>query len=156
MICRIHWHSMARANLKKSVWLVTNTTAASKYIPSSPRISINWNPPFSTSLHKILKEFFLEKQLFFFGNQKIMSKKQLLFSFLCIVKQKKNFGAIWKFFKIYFIKKVWKAGFQLMRILGLLGISFDAAVVFVTSQTLVLRLDLAILCWIVILKTKTT
>ena len=43
-----------------------------------------------------------------------------------------------------------------MRILGLLGISFDAAVVFVTSQTLVLRLDLAILCWIVILKTKTT
>ena len=26
-------HSMARANLKKSVWLVTNTTTASKYIP---------------------------------------------------------------------------------------------------------------------------
>ena len=27
-------HSMARANLNKSEWLVTNTTAASKYIPS--------------------------------------------------------------------------------------------------------------------------
>ena len=26
-------HSMAKANLNKSVWLVTNTTAASKYIP---------------------------------------------------------------------------------------------------------------------------
>ena len=34
-------HSMARANLNKSVWLVTNTTAASKYIPRRPRISIN-------------------------------------------------------------------------------------------------------------------
>ena len=36
-------HSMARANLKKSVWLVTNTTAASKYIPRRTRISINWD-----------------------------------------------------------------------------------------------------------------
>ena len=27
-------HSMARANLNKSVWLMTNTTAASKYIPN--------------------------------------------------------------------------------------------------------------------------
>ena len=34
-------HSMAKANLNKSVWLVTNTTAASKYIPRRPRISIN-------------------------------------------------------------------------------------------------------------------
>ena len=32
---------MARANLNKSVWLVTNTTAASKYIPRRPRICIN-------------------------------------------------------------------------------------------------------------------
>ena len=36
-----------------------------------------------------------------------------------------------------------------MLILGLLGMYFDAAVVFVTSQTLFLRLALAILCqWI--------
>ena len=33
-----------------------------------------------------------------------------------------------------------------MLILGLLGMYFDAAVVFVTSQTLLLRLALAILC----------
>ena len=34
-------HSMARANLNKSVWLVTNTNTASKYIPRRTRISIN-------------------------------------------------------------------------------------------------------------------
>ena len=32
-------HSMATANLKKSEDFVTNTTAASKYIPRRPRIS---------------------------------------------------------------------------------------------------------------------
>ena len=52
-------HSMARANLNKSVWLVTNTTTASKYIPRRTRISINWNPSFQTSLHKIFKYCFL-------------------------------------------------------------------------------------------------
>ena len=31
-------HSMARANLNKSVWLVTNTITASKYIPKRTRI----------------------------------------------------------------------------------------------------------------------
>ena len=35
------FHSMATANLKKSEDFVTNTTAASKYIPRRPRISIN-------------------------------------------------------------------------------------------------------------------
>jgi hypothetical protein len=39
-LCRER-HSMATANLNKSVWLVTNTTAASKYIPRRTRISIN-------------------------------------------------------------------------------------------------------------------
>ena len=34
-------HSMATANLNKSEEFVTNTTAASKYIPRRPRISIN-------------------------------------------------------------------------------------------------------------------
>ena len=37
-----------------------------------------------------------------------------------------------------------------MLIVGLLGMYFDAAVVFVTSQTLLLRLALAILCVTVI------
>ena len=53
-------HSMATANLKKSSAFMTNTTAASKYTPRRPRISINWNPPFQTSLHKISKEVFLD------------------------------------------------------------------------------------------------
>ena len=47
-------------------------------------------------------------------------------------------------FKILW-SEVWKGGFQLMLILGLLGMNFDAVVVFVTSQTLFLRLALAIL-----------
>ena len=34
-------HSMATSNLNKSEEFVTNTTAASKYIPRRPRISIN-------------------------------------------------------------------------------------------------------------------
>ena len=51
-------HSIAIANLNKSEDFVTNTTAASKYIPRRPRISINWNPPFQTSLHKISKKKF--------------------------------------------------------------------------------------------------
>ena len=57
--------------------------------------------------------------------------------------------------------KVWKGGFQLMLILGLLGMYFDAVVnepvlidrtgslrvvVFVNSQTLLLKLAMAILC----------
>ena len=36
-------------------------------------------------------------------------------------------------------------GFQMMQILDLLGMYFDAVVVFVTSQTLLFRLALAIL-----------
>ena len=37
-------------------------------------------------------------------------------------------------------------GFQFMLILGLLGMYFDAAVVFVTKSSLLLRLAVAILC----------
>ena len=81
--------SMATANLKKSEEFVTNTTAASKYIPRRPRISINWNPTFQTSLHKISKVIFFRLTKFFFRNKNFFSKEQLLFSFLCIVKQKK-------------------------------------------------------------------
>ena len=53
---KAHNHSMATANLNKSEEFVTNTTAASNYIPRRPRISINCNPPFQTLLHKISKE----------------------------------------------------------------------------------------------------
>ena len=70
------------------------------------RISINWNPPFQTSLHKISKAVFFRLTKLFFRNKKILSKEQLLFSFLCIKKQKKNSEwseNFWKFlsFKIY-------------------------------------------------------
>ena len=83
----------------------------------------------------------------------ILSKKQLLFSFLCIVKQKtiserSEFFWNFPFLKIYFIKNVWKVGFQFMLILGLLGMYFDAVVVFVTKSSLLFRLAVAILCYI--------
>ena len=42
--------------------------------------------------------------------------------------------------------EVWKGGFQLILILGLLGMYFDAAVVFVTNSSLLFRLAVAILC----------
>ena len=123
---------MARANLNKIVWLVTNTKAASKFIPGRPRISINWNPPFQTSLHKISKEVFFRLTTFFFRNKKILFKEQLLFSFLCIVKQKKILEQSENFWKFLFLK-----------------ICFDAAVAFLTSQTLLLKLAVAILCLLV-------
>ena len=49
------------------------------------------------------------------------------------------------FLEIYFIKNVWKVGFQFMLILGLLGMYFDAVVVFVTKSSLFFRLAVAIL-----------
>ena len=74
-----------------------------------------------------------------------------MFSFLCIVKQKKNLERseiFWKllFLKIYIIKNVWKVGFQFMLILVLLGMYFDAVVVFVTKSSLLFRFAVAILC----------
>ena len=49
------------------------------------------------------------------------------------------------FLKIYFIKNVWKMGFEFMLIFGLLGMYFDTAVVFVTKSSLFFRLAPAIL-----------
>ena len=129
---------MATANLNKSEDFMTNTTTASKYLPRRPRIIINWNPTFQTSLLKISKGFFLDLQLFFSGTKKNF-QEQLLFRFFMYCKAKKKFRSNPKnyeicFLKIYFLKKVWKGGFQLMLILGLLGMYFDAAVVFVTNS----------------------
>ena len=134
-------HSTAIAILNKSEEFVKNTTAASKYIPRRPRISINWNAPFQTSLHKNSKEIFFRLTKFFFRNKKNFSKEQLLFSFLGIVKQKK-FRRDSKIFEIW----VWKGGFQLMLILGLLGMYFDAAMVFFTISSLLFRMAMAMLC----------
>ena len=41
-------HSMARTNLNESEWLVTNTTATSKYTLKRPRLCISKNPTFQT------------------------------------------------------------------------------------------------------------
>ena len=46
-------HSMAIAILNKSEDIVKNTTAASKCIPWTPRISINWNLPFQTQIYLV-------------------------------------------------------------------------------------------------------
>ena len=89
--------------MNKSEDFVTNTTAASNYIPWRPRISINWNPTFQTSLHKISKVicFRLTKLLF---RNNFFFKEQLLYSFLCIVKQKKISEWYEKFWKILIFK----------------------------------------------------
>ena len=65
-------HSMATANLKKSEDLMTNTTAASKYIPRRSKICVNWNPLFQTKIYlvkiplnvKIVKQDLLNKKQF--------------------------------------------------------------------------------------------
>ena len=120
----IPYHSMARANLNKNVWQVTNTTTASKYIPKRTRIYINWNPPFQTQIYLVKVPL----------NVNIV-KQDLLHK-----------NSFWKFYEVWSER----GGFQLMPILVLLGISFDAVVVFVTSQTLLIRLALAILCYKII------
>ena len=109
---------MARANLNKSVWLVTNTTTASKYIPKRTRICINWNSPFQTQIY--LEKVHINVNIV---KQDLLDKKVLE-----ILR-----------------REVWKGGYQLVLILVLLGMYFDAVVVFVTSQTLLFRLALAIL-----------
>ena len=45
-----HRMRMVRANLNKSKNFVTNTTAASKFIPKRYRICINWNSLFQTQI----------------------------------------------------------------------------------------------------------
>ena len=103
-------HSMARANLNKSKKVLTSTTTASKYIPKRPRICINWNPPFQTQIYLVKVPLNVN-----IVKQDLLHKKQFL-------------KILWS--------EVWKGGFQLMEILVLLGMYFDAVVVFVTSQTL--------------------
>ena len=83
---------------------------------------------------------FFQTNKIFFQEQKIFFQGTTFVQFFMFCK------AMYWFLKIYFIKNVWKVGFQLMLILGLPGMYFDAVVVFVTSQTLLLRLAFAILC----------
>ena len=94
-------HSMAIAILNKSEEIVKNTTAASKYIPRRPRISINWNPPFQTSLHKNSKEIFFRLIKFFFQEQKFFFQETTFVHFFRYCEAKKTFGAIRKFSKFF-------------------------------------------------------
>ena len=111
---------MAMANLNKSEELVTNTTAASKYMPKRPRICINGNLPFQTLLHKIFKNYFLWSKSYF---TTLIFRGKLL------------------------ISKFWsERGDFKMQILGLLGMYFDASEGFVINFSLLFRLG--ILCCI--------
>ena len=97
-----------------------------------------------------MKVLFFRLTIFFFRNKIVFLKWTTLFQFFMYGKQKKiseRSEHFWKilFLKIYFIKNVWKQGFQFMLILGLLGIYFDAAVVFVTKSSLFFILAVAIL-----------
>ena len=113
-------HCMARANRNKSKLFLTSATIASKYTPQRPRICINWNPPFQTFIHKIFKNCLLLSKSCF-----------TMFPFRSTFTE-----STW----------VWKGGFQLMQILGLLGMYFDAVVVEVKTFLLLFRLALTILC----------
>ena len=52
------------------------------------------------------KEVFFRLPTFFFRNKKIFSKEQLLFSFLCIIMQKKFLERSENFWKIFFFLKL--------------------------------------------------
>ena len=54
---------MSRANLYKNKKVLTNTTAASKFIPRRTWISINWNPPFRSHSKNFSKTVFYEVNL---------------------------------------------------------------------------------------------
>ena len=103
--CVLRWaklRSIARANLKKSKDFSTSTSTASKYIPKRPRICINWNPPFQIKIYLVNVPLNVN-----IVKQDLLNKKQFL-------------KILWS--------EVWKGGFQLMQILGLLGIYFDVEV----------------------------
>ena len=61
-ISKIAGHS-TYGHRQSSEDLLTNTTAESKYIPRKPRISINWNHFFHTSIHKFFKTVFYKVNL---------------------------------------------------------------------------------------------
>ena len=80
---------------------------------------------FCFTIHKKLNKSCSLDKIFLFLKKKIVSLK------------KTSFEILWS--------GVWKGGFQLMLILGLLGMYFDAAVVFVMKSSLLFRLTVAIL-----------
>ena len=80
------------------------TTTGWKLIPHRSKISMNWNPLHWDPIIKYFFKVFFRLTIFFFRNKKSLSKKQLLFSFLCIEKQKKNLERSEIFWKFRFLK----------------------------------------------------
>ena len=137
---------MAVGNLNKSKETIPTTTTASKYIPRRTKISNKLKSHISNIFFEVNFQKISDHSEIFFALQYIKNwtkvvalKKKILFLKKKFVSLKKNsFEILWS--------EVWKVGFQFMLILGLLGVYFDAAVVFVTKSSLLFRLAVAILC----------
>ena len=99
-----HMHSMARVNLNKSKKGLTSTTIASKYISKRPKICINGNPPFQTSLHKISKVVYFRLTFFFSGTKKFWPRNNFC-SVFYVLERKKKFQSDVKFFEIFCFSK---------------------------------------------------
>ena len=113
-------HSMTRANLNKSKKSLDFYYHSIKvHTQEAQDLHNNWNPPFQTQIYLVNVRLNVN-----IVKQDSLHKKQFLKS-------------LWS--------EVWKGGFQLMLILVILGMYFDTVVVFVTSQTPLFRLALAIL-----------
>ena len=144
-------------NLNKSEKFLTNTTAASKYIPKRPRICTNRNPPFQTSLHKIsqivsyeinthIQRYFYQLNFGLKGQMKQMApqRSDMTWGSHLVICRLANY--IYLVSKIYYslLQNLHVIAGSSMQILGLLGMYFDAAVVFVNNFSILFRLALAI------------
>ena len=78
--CRIFLHSVL-----ERIWV----SYLSQWLPHG-EITMNWNLPQWVPLTNFFFKVFFRLKFFIFRNKKNFSKEQLLFSFLYIVKQKKN------------------------------------------------------------------
>ena len=130
------WHIMARANLNKSDKYHHSIKVHTKEDQNQHQLKSPLSEPNLLSKFQKMKNFknFRINPKNFFALQYIKNWKK-------VVPWKKNFCS-WKkifvslkktTFKILW-SEVWKGGFQLILILGLLGMYFDAAVVFVTNS----------------------
>ena len=98
------WAQCPTMKLNKRSLPKPTTTTGWKLIPHRSKISMNWNPLHWDPIIKYFFKVFFRLTIFFFRNKKSLSKKQLLFSFLCIVKQKK-IGVIRNFLKFFDFQK---------------------------------------------------
>ena len=93
----------ATTKLNKRSLPKPTTTTGWKLIPHRSKISMNWNPLHWDPIMKYFFKVFFRLTIFFFRNKKNLSKKQLLFSFLCIEKQKKILEWSENFWKFSFL-----------------------------------------------------